>query len=290
MKYLFIVTLLLSSLPAFNINISDTTVSNGRTTFIEFEKEKNVQYETVSLGKKTFKIFTKPIDSTKAYALVPSSYDEKPSQQKMKLNFKESGSKKSRVLILKVEDGKYKKEEIQVSKSKVNPKAKDVKERISKEYAEAMRIYGTVTKESYINSKFILPLDSFITSDFGKARVYNGSLKGYHSGTDFRAKVGTPLIASNDGVVALVKDRFYSGGTVLIDHGQGIYTCYFHMSGFDVKENEKVKKGQIIGLSGVSGRVTGPHLHFAVRINAVQVDPLQFIELMNKNIFTKNEG
>ncbi len=148
-----------------------------------------------------------------------------------------------------------------------------------------MKIYGTVTKESYINSKFILPLDSFITSDFGKARVYNGSLKGYHSGTDFRAIVGTPLIASYDGVVALVKDRFYSGGTVLINHGQGIYTCYFHMSAFDVKKDEKVKKGQVIGLSGVSGRVTGPHLHFAVRINAVQVDPLQFIELMNKNIF-----
>jgi len=187
-------------------------------------------------------------------------------------------------MFLKIEDGKYKKEEITVSASKVNPKSKEVQERISKEYKEAMKIYGTVTSKSYIDSEFIMPLDSFITSDFGKARVYNGSLKGYHSGTDFRAQVGTELIASNDGVIALVKKRFYSGGTVLIDHGQGIYTCYFHMSDFAVKEGEKVKKGQVIGLSGQSGRVTGPHLHFAVRINGVQVDPLQFIELMNKNI------
>jgi len=161
------------------------------------------------------------------------------------------------------------------------------KRRISKEYNDAMRVYGTVTDESYINSKFILPLDSFITSNFGKARVYNGSLKGYHSGTDFRAKIGTPIIASNDGVVALVKDRFYSGGTVLINHGQGIYTCYFHMSAFSVKVGQRVKKAQLLGLSGKSGRVTGPHLHFAVRINKVQVDPLQFIELMNRRIFTR---
>jgi len=285
MKHLLIVISLLSYLAASNINITETTISNGRTTFIEFVKEENTHYKSLSLGKKTFKVFTNPVDDKKAYALIPFSYYEKIGTQKMKLNFREDSVNKFKVFVLKVADGKYKKEEIQVSSSKVNPKSKEVKKRISKEYAEAMKIYGTVTTESYINSKFILPLDSFITSDFGKARVYNGSLKGYHSGTDFRAKVGTPLIASNDGIVALVKDRFYSGGTVLIDHGQGIYTCYFHMSAFNVKRDEKVKKGQVIGLSGVSGRVTGPHLHFAVRINGLQVDPLQFVELMNKNIF-----
>ncbi|MDD5202791.1 MAG: M23 family metallopeptidase, partial [Sulfurimonas sp.] len=143
---------------------------------------------------------------------------------------------------------------------------------------------GTVNQESYIKSAFIAPMQSAITSDFGKSRVYNDSLKGYHSGTDYRAAVGSAIIASNDGIVALVADRFYSGGTVLLDHGQGIYTCYFHMSRFDVKKGQKIKKAQQLGLSGASGRVTGPHLHFAVRINKVQVDPLQFIELMNNKI------
>ena len=289
MKYIFIISLLLSSLSAFNVDMSNSTVSNGRTTLIEFKKEKNVKYKSISLGKKTFQVFANPLDESKTYALVPINYYEKPSNMKMKLNFEDKGLKSTKTYFLKVEDGKYAKEEITVSKSKVNPRAKEVKNRISKEYHEAMKIYGTVTPKSYIDSKFILPLDSFITSDFGKARTYNGSLKGYHSGTDFRAKVGTPLVASNDGIIALVKDRFYSGGTVLINHGQGIYTCYFHMSAFDVKIGERVKKGQVIGLSGVSGRVTGPHLHFAVRINTVQVDPLQFIELMNKNIFKTKE-
>ena len=285
MRYLLALTFLLTSLSAFNINISDSTISNGRTALIEFKKETNLKYESISVGDKTFKVFSNPVDNDKLYTLVPMSYYEKPSTQKITLNYTKESKKHTKFLFFKVEDGKYKKEVITVSKSKVNPQAKEVKNRISKEYNEAMRIYGTVTPKSHINSKFILPMESFITSDFGKARTYNGSLKGYHSGTDFRAKVGTPIVASNDGVIALVKDRFYSGGTVLIDHGHGIYTCYFHMSAFDVKENEKVKKGQTIGLSGVSGRVTGPHLHFAVRINKVQVDPLQFIELMNKNIF-----
>ena len=284
MRTLLVFILSLASLMASGIDISSSSVSNGRTVAIEFEKKNNLEYENIEFEKKHFQVFKHPLKDDKLYALIPVSYYEKPGTKSFKINYKQDGKETSQKMFLKIEDGKYKKEEITVSASKVNPKSKEVQERISKEYKEAMKIYGTVTPKSYIDSEFIMPLDSFITSDFGKARVYNGSLKGYHSGTDFRAQVGTELIASNDGVIALVKKRFYSGGTVLIDHGQGIYTCYFHMSDFAVKEGEKVKKGQVIGLSGQSGRVTGPHLHFAVRINGVQVDPLQFIELMNKNI------
>ncbi len=222
------------------------------------------------------------------YALLPISYYAKPSDKMVDIYYKENGSVKNKLIPVKIKDGKYKKEKIQVTKSKVNPHKKH-NDRISKEYHEAMKIYGTSTKENHLNTEFMLPLDSFITSDFGKARVYNDTLKGYHSGTDFRAKVGTPIQASNDGIVVLAKDRFYAGGTVLIDHGQGIYTCYYHMSKFDVKVSQKIKKGEIIGLSGKSGRVSGPHLHFGVRVGGVQVDPLQFLALMNKNLLNKEE-
>jgi len=285
MKFVLLTISLCSFLFAFNVSLSDSNVSNGKTTLLEFKKEKGVEYEKITFGKKTFKIFNHPLDKNKMYSLVPVSYYQKPSAKKIKIHYKNKKIKASKFLFLRIEDAKYEREKISVKKSKVNPKAKETKERISKEYGEAMRIYSTVTSKSQINSKFLLPMESFITSAFGKARIYNETLKGYHSGTDFRARVGTPIVSSNDGVVALVKDRFYSGGTVLIDHGHGIYTCYFHMCSFTVEAKQKVKKGQIIGLSGQSGRVTGPHLHFAVRINGVQVDPLQFIELMNKKIF-----
>ncbi len=285
--YLFLLHSLLFSL---DFKVSDTNISNGATSLFEFQKEKGFEYEKLSLGKKSFLIFQNPLDANKMYALLPISYYAKPSDETLKIFYSENKIQKTKMLSIKVKDGNYKKEEIQVTKSKVNPKGEKVNKRINKEYHEAMNIYATSTKKNYISSKFIVPLDSFITSDFGKARVYNGSLKGYHSGTDFRASVGTPIISSNDGVVVLVKDRFYSGGTVIIDHGQGIYTCYYHMSKLDAKVGASVKKGEVIGLSGQSGRVTGPHLHFSVRVGGVQVDPLQFLALMNDNILDKKRN
>lgn len=251
---------------------------------MEFTKEKDLTYEKVTLGKDSYKVFNNPINSQKMYALVPISYYEKPSHVEMEISYKEKNSDVIKSMFINIEDGKYEKEKIQVSNSKVHPN-KENEKRASIEYKEAMDIYNTTTKQSYLKSQFLLPLDSNITSSFGKARVYNDTLKGYHGGTDFRAQVGTPLYASNDGLVVLAKERFYSGGTVIIDHGQGVYTCYFHMSKFDVKKGQKVDKAALIGLSGASGRVTGPHLHFAARVGGVQVDPLQLITLLNKNLF-----
>ena len=288
MRFLFILSIFSSLLFSFNFYISDATISNGTTSLIEFKKEDSYKYEKITLGKKSFKVYNHPINKEMMYALLPISYYKKPSNEMVEVHYTDKGSLKSKFISVKIKKGDYKKEKIQVTKSKVNPDKKHNK-RISEEYHEAMKVYGTSTNKSYLSSEFILPLDSFITSDFGKARVYNDTLNGYHSGTDFRAKVGTQLRASNDGVVVLVKDRFYSGGTVVIDHGHGIYTCYFHMSKFNVKKSQKIKKGEVIGLSGQSGRVSGPHLHFAVRVGGVQVDPLQFLTLMNKNLLNKED-
>jgi len=288
-RVFFTLVLFISSLMAFDISqvlVSEYKVANGKTALLEFLPQKGITYRSVSVGKKSFTIFDTPHKTEKKYALIPFSYYAKRENKTLHIHYKEKDKEKTEILLLKVIDGKYAKEEIVVSDKKVNPKSKEVKARISKEYAQAMKIYSTVTPKSYITKPFIVPLDSKITSAFGKARVYNGSLKGYHSGTDFRAPMGTPIIASNDGRVALVEKRFYSGGTVLLDHGEGIYTCYFHMSAFNVKEGELVKRGEVLGLSGKSGRVTGPHLHFSARINTVQVDPLQLIKLLNENLLT----
>jgi len=286
-KLFFLVSLFFSNVLAFNISsveVSSYKIANGKTALLEFKRQEGIEYRSVKVGKKEFQIFSNPSEKSKKYVLIPFSYYESQGNKSLKIKYIEDKKIKSETLLLKVVDGKYAKEEIKVSSAKVNPRSKEVKKRISKEYAEAIKIYNTVTPVSYISSVFIKPMDSKITSSFGKARVYNGSLKGYHSGTDYRAKVGTPIVAANDGKVVLVQKRFYSGGTVLIDHGEGIYTCYFHMSKFSVKKGAMVKRGEILGLSGQSGRVTGPHLHFSARINGVQVDPLQLITLMNNNL------
>ena len=284
MKYLFLFLLVASELFSFNISIYNSDIANGKTTILEFKKEKNIKYTKVVLEKKNYKIYKHPLDANKLYALIPINYYKKPTNLKAKIYYKTKTKEETKTIFLKIIDGKYKKETIKVQKSKVTLNKKD-KKRADIEYAQAMKIYNHSTKKSYITSKFIAPMQSKITSSFGKARVYNDTLKGYHSGTDYRAKIGTPIISSNSGKVVLVKDRFYSGGSIIIDHGHGIYTCYYHMSKFYVRKNELIAKGQVIGLSGVSGRVTGPHLHFSARVSGEQVDPLQLIELINKNLF-----
>ncbi len=269
---------------ALNVYMADSKVANGKSVLVELKDIKDPKNTVVEFLGKKYDIYKNPTKKESYYSLIPVSYYEKKKKDRVNITYIDQSEKKSKFLNLNVVYGDYKKEKIKVQKSKVSLNKKD-KTRAAKEYKEAMDIYNSVSNKSYISSKFILPLESKITSDFGKARVYNDTLKGYHSGTDFRAKVGVPIKASNDGVVVLAKDRFYSGGSIVLDHGHGIYTCYFHMSRFDVKKGQKVKKAQIIGLSGDSGRVTGPHLHFSARVMGVQVDPLQLITLINDKLF-----
>ncbi len=285
MNYIFLLLLVISSLRAFTMEVPESSVVNGRTAIILFDKEKDLKYEKIVVGKESYKIFKHPSNAKKMYALLPQSYYEKPTTKKVEVVYQKNSKEERKVIFFQIKDGKYAKERIQVQKSKVNPTSKKVKDRTAKEYAQAMKIYGGVTSKNYVTSKYLAPMNSKITSDFGKARIYNDALNGYHSGTDFRAKVGTPIIASNDGKIVLAKDRFYSGNSIIIDHGQGIYTCYYHLSAFKVKEGDMVKKGELIGWSGATGRITGPHLHFSARVGGVQVDPLQLMALLNKNLY-----
>jgi len=277
MKILFLTLFLLTSLFGFKFEISNSEIKNGQTSLIKFFKEDGVEYKYIEVKDKKYKIFSN------SYVYLPIGYYTKAQTLEVNVHYIKNNKPESKLLFFKVVDGGYKKETLKVDGSKVKLSKKD-KKRASKEYAEAIKIYNKITDKNYVSSAYIMPMNSKITSEFGNARVFNGSLKSYHSGTDFRAKVGTPIKSVNDGKVVLVKDRFYSGGSVIVDHGEGVYTCYYHMSKFDVKKGDMVKKGQQLGLSGVSGRVTGPHLHFSARVSGVQVDPLQFINLVNKEL------
>jgi len=288
MRLFIMVIMLVSTLVALNIDISKKEAVNGQTVLLEFEKEKNIKYLSVLLDEKKYKIFDNPCNDTKVYTLIPISYDAKPRDINLQLHYKEKKEDVHQTFNLRIKEGNYEKETLKVDEAKVHLSEKNLKI-AEAQTQEAMDIYNTLTDTSYITTPFIAPINSKITSSFGKARIFNNALKGYHGGTDFRAKVGTPIGASNDGVVVLAKERFYAGGSVIIDHGQGIYTCYFHMSKFHVTKNEKIKKGQIIGLSGESGRVTGPHLHFSARVNGVQVDPMQLMTLLNDTLLHKGK-
>ena len=121
---------------------------------------------------------------------------------------------------------------------------------------------------------FVRPRPGRVTSGFGKGREYNGELTSRHMGTDFAGATGTPVKATNRGVVALVDTFYYGGRVIYLDHGEGLVSAYMHLSRADVSVGDTVAKGQVIGRVGSTGRVTGPHLHWVVRYGTITVDPL----------------
>lgn len=266
MKKIYLLLFLMTFLYA------DFDVFNGTGVILEFKKG---QIKNPKIGKKKLHLLAHPKNKNKNILFIPIKYRQK---KDLKLTFLLENKPKS--LILHVKQKKYKKERLKVDTSRVKP-PKKVKKRIQKEWAEAMKIYNTFTKKRYWNAPFIMPINSKITSNYGNARIFNKTLKSFHGGTDFRAKMKTPVKASNDGMVVLSKKRYYAGGSIIIDHGEGLYTCYYHLSKLLKKVGESVKKGDIIALSGKSGRVTGPHLHFTVMLNGQSIDSQDFLPKLN---------
>ena len=131
---------------------------------------------------------------------------------------------------------------------------------------------------------FLAPAGSVVSDSFGTRRVFNGQLAGIHRGMDFRVKSGSPVRAANSGEVVLAREMFYEGNCVIIDHGGQFMTLYMHLSRFEVAAGQKVTKGQEIGLSGATGRATGPHLHMGVRWEGAYLDPESLLSLTLNNL------
>ena len=145
--------------------------------------------------------------------------------------------------------------------------------RVRKEAAEFKKLWDVHTPKKYWYGNFVLPLPGKLSTPFGLGRILNGEPRSPHSGVDLRAKLGEPVRAANHGRIVLVGDFFFHGKAVVIDHGWGLYTMYFHLSKVKVSEGDLVGKGYVIGLAGSTGRATGPHLHWGVRLEGARVDP-----------------
>jgi murein DD-endopeptidase MepM/ murein hydrolase activator NlpD len=173
--------------------------------------------------------------------------------------------------------GRYRDESLRVDPRHVNPPA-NVRKRIEEEQAITKKIYDQSTPELFWSGSFSMPMKSRLTSPFGTRRRYNGETRNFHAGVDFLAAKGSPVFASGAGRVVLAQDLYFSGNAVIIDHGQGLYTQYIHLSRFKVKVGDLVQVGQQIAWSGNTGRTTGPHLHFGSVLHGVRVHPLRVIE------------
>ena len=145
-----------------------------------------------------------------------------------------------------------------------------------------------VTPDREWSGQFAAPADAAISDVFGSQRIFNGKTSSPHLGLDFRVPSGTPVTAMNDGTVLLARPLYFEGNFVVIDHGQGLLTLYLHLSEFKVKEGDQVKRGQVLGLSGGTGRATGPHLHVAVRWQGTYLDPARLLQLRLPSATTGN--
>jgi murein DD-endopeptidase MepM/ murein hydrolase activator NlpD len=286
MKYFFLFLLLVSSTFAeVKINLSHTNIKHGTSFAVILQSDKNLsQAPNVIFKEKTYQMFTINGSIQNYEVFIPVNYHNPKQKENVQVRYLEDGQLVKKNIAINIVDGKYRQNEIiKVAKGKVTLSDKN-KEKTAKEYKQVFKnVYSVVTLYDLTNnSTFELPMGSKITSAFGNARVYNGVAKSYHTGTDFRASVGNEVKASNDGKVVLTMDRFYLGKVIYMDHGRGAYTYYSHLSKILVKEGDSVKKGQIIAKSGKTGRITGPHLHYAVRLYNTTVDPLQYTSLYNE--------
>jgi murein DD-endopeptidase MepM/ murein hydrolase activator NlpD len=193
---------------------------------------------------------------------------------------KEAGKNLSFTRKFTVARGKYPKIEIKLNvESKFTEPNPEQQKQIEEGQHVKKDFLNRVTAEREWSGQFAAPADAAISDVFGSQRVFNGKTSSPHLGLDFRVPAGTPVAAMNDGTVLLARPLYFEGNFVVLDHGQGLLTLYLHLSEFKVKEGDRVKRGQEVGLSGGTGRATGPHLHAAVRWQGTYLDPAGLMRL-----------
>lgn len=154
----------------------------------------------------------------------------------------------------------------------------ETQERLAREREKLDRIYARRSPLADPAGRFVRPVDGVPTSTFGTRRFFNDQPRDPHSGLDLRAATGTPVQAAGRGEVVLAEDLYYSGNTVILDHGGGLFTLYAHLSRIDVAEGDVVEPGRTVGLSGATGRVTAPHLHWGAKIDRRPFQPLALLD------------
>ena len=168
---------------------------------------------------------------------------------------------------------------LQVEPAFVSPPP-DVQSRIAREAEDLDRVWKQSAPSRLWSGAFVPPVPGPATSAFGSRSIFNGQPRSPHSGGDFLSPAGTPVQAPNAGRVVMARDLYFTGSVVVLDHGLGLFSLLAHLSAIDVHEGDSVVAGQRVGLVGATGRVTGPHLHWAVRVGGARIDPLSLLAVL----------
>lgn len=218
------------------------------------------------------------IDARTWQVLVGIDLAQKPGSYPVDID---TGSPQTRVTYpLAVKPRRFPTRTLKVDPALVNPPPQEMA-RVTREAEQLDRLWAAPASAKRWNGPFVHPVPDPANSSFGTRSVYNGQPHSSHSGTDFLSPAGRPIKAPNAGRVVLAAPLYFSGGTVIIDHGLGMLSLFAHMSVIGVHEGDLVKTGDVIGDVGATGRVTGPHLHWAMRVGGARVDPLSLLAALD---------
>lgn len=215
--------------------------------------------------------------------LVGIDLQDKPGMYELKIQIMNGEHSRSLSYPIRVLKEKFRVERLRLPKNKVDLDKKSLA-RWKREQQQVKQALADDSPEKLWQPSFVEPVNGRRTGIFGSVRIMNGQARNPHNGEDIGAPMGADVAATNDGIVRLTVDHIFSGKGVFLDHGLGLYSMYFHLSEVSVNEGDLVRAGQIVGKVGATGRATGPHLHWGVKLNGARVNPYALLDLPFKGV------
>jgi murein DD-endopeptidase MepM/ murein hydrolase activator NlpD len=265
------------------LRLSAPASNQGSLVLIELKSPNPLTEVQGEWGGRSVPLWSVKADENQRKGLLAVDLEKAPGEYELKVTGQTaSGEKLSCSVMVAVRKGQFATEKLQVGKQFVEPSPEQIK-RAEEERQKLRDIFDRVTPERLWDGKFRIPLDGVTTgSNFGRRRILNGNPGSPHGGADLPGITGTPVHATQRGRVVLAEELFFSGNTVVMDHGLGIYTFYGHLSEIDAKAGDTLESGAVLGKVGATGRVTGPHLHWGLTVERARVNPLQLVKLLEK--------
>lgn len=270
----------------------------GEVLVVKVPEEEEATEIKGTFLKRTVPFFREPREGELPgyVGLLGIDMQDAPGTHELDIEVKQGEHTKHMSYNVLVAKGQFSVEHLTLPKKQVDLDAKAVA-RWKKEQQEIRLALAESSRLRLWHSEFVEPVDGRRSGKFGSRRIMNGKPRNPHSGEDIGAPMGTDVLATNDGVVRITVEHIFSGKGVFVDHGLGFYSMYFHLSEILVKDGDLVKAGQVIGKVGATGRATGPHLHWGVKLNGARVNPYSLLDLPFGNgstpvdaVFTSESG
>lgn len=267
---LALLLLWLSPAAAFQAKVIPSTISQGDVFMVRVT---GARTEDVSVIFRKASLPIAPCGEGCYFAVGAADIQTKPGKYGIKI----VNDRRKRGLKLTVKRTVFPKMHISLPEEKVSPGEEDLA-RI-KEEAERFKSATEKITPGTCDSSFVMPLDTAVSTAYGTKRIFNHTRESIHRGLDLRGAEGNPVKACNAGTVVMMDELFFGGKTLVIDHGMGIFSIYMHLSGFASAPGDKVNKGDVIGYVGSTGRSSGPHLHFGVKVQGISANPASLLKL-----------